>query len=86
MVRLNDDRRTQIMDQQDNYQNTPLLLAAQVAKGRVLTILVLLYHQAGNREAIQIFMDMCGSDMGKRARYVNQSNMEKECPLHFACR
>ena len=32
---LNDDERTHIMEQKDNHQNTPLLLAAQVAEGRV---------------------------------------------------
>ena len=54
-----------VMKQMDNEKNSPLLLAVQ----------------AGNSEAVRIFMEKGGS-----AKYVDQSNDKGECPLHSATR
>jgi len=54
-----------VMKQMDDEKSTPLILAVQ----------------AGNFEAVRIFMEKGGS-----AKYVDQANDKGECPLHSATR
>ena len=41
----------------------------------------LCYHQAGNSDAVELFIDQTDS-----VRYINELNKEHEGPLHFASR
>ena len=80
-----------LLKQKDEEDNTPLLLAVQVwalFRFQVLSnnkksfrLQFLCYHQAGNSEAVELFIDQTDS-----VRYINELNKEHEGPLHFASR
>ena len=80
-----------LLKQKDEEDNTPLLLAVQVwalfrfqvlsKQKKLFRLQFLCYHQAGNSDAVGLFIDQTDS-----VRYINELNKEHEGPLHFASR